>query len=126
MSASIVRRHHFEIERVIAAVDVVLDARVRELHVTPFVAREVVFASPVPNLVKLPIWPAITVVAIAIPFLEELLIFAFQVVLQDHAMDVCAFVPQSFGLLQIGAIELRIVLQLSRFLDAVMERLPLA
>jgi hypothetical protein len=32
------RRHDFKVERVIAAVDVVLDACVRELHVAPYVA----------------------------------------------------------------------------------------
>jgi hypothetical protein len=52
-----------------------------------------VFAGPIPNLVKLPIGPAVAIAAIAIPLLEELLILAFQVVLQDDAMDVCTLVP---------------------------------
>jgi hypothetical protein len=51
MGAWVVRCHHLEIQRVIAAVDVVLDACVRELNVALFVAREVLFASPVPDLV---------------------------------------------------------------------------
>src|ERR1700687_1673371 len=65
----------------------------------------------------------ITVVLVAIPLLKELLVLGLQLVLRDHAMDVRACLMQAFGLLQIGAIDLRVVLQLPRPLDTVVERL---
>jgi hypothetical protein len=43
MRASIVSRHHLDVERAIATVDVVLDPDVWELHMSLVVARQVVF-----------------------------------------------------------------------------------
>ena len=78
------------------------------------------------NLVEVAIRPAIAVVAVAIPFLEELLIVGLQLVLEDDAVDVRALFVKALGLLEICPIELRIVLQLARPLNAVMEVLPFA
>jgi hypothetical protein len=78
------------------------------------------------DLVQSTIGPAVAVVAVAVPFLEEFLVFALQVVLQHDAVDVRAFVAQPFGLLEVRAIELRVVLQLPRSLDAVVELLRVA
>jgi hypothetical protein len=125
MRASIVRRHHLDVERVIAAVDVVLDPDVWELHVPLVIARQVVLDGPRSNLLDLAIGASIAVVAIAIPLLEELLILGLELVLQDDAMDVGALVAQALGLLEISPVDLRVVFQLTWFLDAVMERLAL-
>ena len=72
---------------------------------------------------RVAIRPAVTVVAVAIPLLQELLILGLELVLQDDAVDVRALVAQPLGFLEIGAIDLGVVLQLPRLLDAVVERL---
>jgi len=64
---------------------------------------------------------ATAVVTIAIAFVQELLIFAFQVVLEDDAVDVRAFVTEAFGFLLVGEIEFRIMLQFPRLRDAGIE-----
>ena len=53
MSASIMRRHHLDVERAIATVDVVLNPDVWELHMSLVVARQVVLQGPGSDLVKL-------------------------------------------------------------------------
>jgi hypothetical protein len=60
--------------------------------------------------VKLAIWSAITVVPVAIPLLQKLLILNLEFILQDDTVDVRAFVAQPLGFLEIGAIDLRVVL----------------
>jgi hypothetical protein len=111
---------------VVTAVDVVLDAHVRELDVALVVTRQVVLSCPVLDLQRIAVRPAIAVVTIAIPFLQELLILAFQVVLEDDAVDVRPSITETFRFLHIGAIKFRIMLQFAWLLDAVVERLALA
>jgi hypothetical protein len=111
---------------VIASIDVVLDAHIRELDVAPVVARKVVLPCPVLDLPRTAIGPAIAVVTIAIALLQELLILAFQVVLEDDAVDVRALVTEAFGFLCVGAIEFRVMLQFARLRDAGIESLALA
>jgi hypothetical protein len=57
-----VRRHDLDVERVIASIDVVLDADVRELDVAAIVAGKVVFPCPVLDLERCAVWPAVGVV----------------------------------------------------------------
>jgi hypothetical protein len=123
---SVVRRHDLDVERVIASIDVVLDADVRELDVAAIVAGKVVFPCPVLDLERCAVWPAVGVVATAIAFLQELLILAFQVVLEDDTVDVRAFVTEAFGFLGVGAIEFRVMLQFARLRDAGIEGLAIA
>ena len=61
------------------------------------VAGKVVFPCPVLDLQRIAIRLAIAVVTITIALLQELLILAFQVVLEDDAVDVRPFVTQAFG-----------------------------
>lgn len=126
MGASVVRRHHLDVERVIASIDVVLDADVRELDVALVVAGKVVLPCPVLDLQRIAIGSAIAVVTIAIALLQELLILAFQVVLEDDPVDVRAFVTQAFGFLRVGAIEFGVMLQFARLRDSGMESLAVA
>lgn len=58
--------------------------------------------------------------------MQELLILAFQVVLEDDAVDVRAFVTEAFGFLRVGAIEFRVMLQFARLRDAGIEGLAVA
>ncbi len=126
MGTAIVRRHDFDVERVISPVDVVFDSYVRELDVSLVIARKIVLPRPVLDLQRIAVRSAIAVVTIAIPFLQELLILAFQVVLEDDAVDVRPRVTETFGFLYVGAIKFRVMLQFAWLLDAVMERLALA
>jgi len=126
VGASVVRRHDLDIERVIAPIDVVLDAHVWELDVPLVVARQVVLPGPVLNLQRVTVGSAIAVVTIAIALLQELLILAFQVVLEDDAVGVRAFVTEAFGFLRIGAIEFRVMLQFARLRYAGIEGLAIA
>ncbi len=126
MGTSVVRRHDLDVDRVIASMDVVLDADVRELDVTLVVARKVVISCPVLDLQRIAIGSAVAVVTIAIALLQELLILAFQVVLEDDAVDVRAFVTEAVGFLRVGAIEFRVMLQFARLRDAGIESLAVA
>jgi hypothetical protein len=118
-----VRRHDLDVERVIASIDVVLDAHVRELHVPLVVARQVVLSRPVLDLQWIAIGSPIAVVTIAIALLQELLRLAFQVVLEDDAVDVRAFVAEAIGFLRVGTREFRVMLQFARLRDAGIESL---
>ena len=90
------------------------------------VARKVVLPCPVLDLQRIAIGSAIAVVTIAIALLQELLILALQVVLEDDAVDVRAFVTEAFGFLRVGAIEFRVMLQFARLRDAGIESLAVA
>jgi hypothetical protein len=50
---------------------------------------------------------------------------AFSSFFQDDAVDVCVHGVQAFGFFEVRAVDLGVVLQLSRLLDAVVERLSL-
>jgi hypothetical protein len=126
MSASIVRRHYLDVECVIPTVDVVFDADIWKLDVALVVARQVVLPRPFLDLQRIAVRPTVTVVAITIPFLQELLIFALQIVLKHDAVNVRAVVTQAFGFFGVGAIEMRVVFEFSGLLDTVVERLPVA
>jgi hypothetical protein len=60
--------------------------------VAPVVAGKVVLPRPVLDLQRISVGPAIAVVTIAIALLQELLILAFQIILEDDAVDVRATV----------------------------------
>ena len=68
-------------------IDLVLDAVVGEVHLAVEV-RQVVFARPVADLVLVAIRPAVAVGAVSVVFLQELLVLALQVLLEDDAPDV--------------------------------------
>lgn len=119
--ASIVRRQHLDIEREIAAVDVVLDPHVRKHHVPLVVARQVVVVCPVLDLTEIAVRTAVGVLAIPIARLKEFLVLRLQFVLENDSMDMGALVSEPLGFLQICPIELRVVLQFARSLNAVMK-----
>jgi hypothetical protein len=89
------------------------------------VARQVVLQGPRSDLFKLAIWSPVTVAPVTIPLLEKLLILGLELVLQHDAVDVRALVAQPLGFLEIGTIDVRVVLQLPRPLDPVMEGLSI-
>ena len=87
------RAHDLEILMSRAAVAVlVLDPRVREPNV-PIVVRQLVFPCPPCNLFRLAIRPTIAVLLPAIALVEESLIVALQLVVEDDSPDPAASVP---------------------------------
>jgi hypothetical protein len=122
--ASVVRRHDLDVECVVAAFDVVLNAHIRELYVPLVVAGQVVVDGPLLDLFDLTIGAAVPVFPVTIPLLQKPLVLGLQFVVQDHAMDVRAFPAQALRLVQIGAIDLCVVLQFAWSLDAGVECLP--
>ena len=105
------------------AVDIpVLDACVRELDVA-VVLRQVVLFSPEMNLVRCSVGASIAVGLASIPLLEEPLIVALELGLEHDALHCGASVVQAFRSLKERPIDLRVVRQLFRLLEATVELL---
>ena len=81
------------------------------------VVRELVLDGPAMDLLRGSIGPAVAVRLAAIALLQELLVFAFQLVIQDDAADGRAVFAEPFRVLEVGAIDLRVVRQLARTVD---------
>ena len=97
MSAAVVQRLDLDVERVFAAVAVlVVDARVGELDVT-VVLRELVLDGPTIDLVGRSIGPSVAVGLAAIALLQELLVLALQLVVEHDATDEGAVLAQPLG-----------------------------
>ncbi|MBY0496319.1 MAG: hypothetical protein K2Y23_19090 [Cyanobacteria bacterium] len=92
MGAAIVAGHDLEILVPRAAVSVlVLDPGVRKPDVT-VVVRQLVFPGPSGNLFGLTVWPAVAVLLAAIALVQEALIVALELVVEDDAPDTAASV----------------------------------
>ncbi len=72
VGAPVVRRHDLDVERLVASVDVVLDAHVRELDVPLVVTRQVVLVRPGLDLQQAAVRPSVAVIAVAVRLLQEL------------------------------------------------------
>jgi hypothetical protein len=93
VGAAVVAGDHFNVLMPRAAVTVfVLDAGIRESDV-PIVVRQLVFPRPTRNLFGLTVRPAVAVLLAAIAFVEEALIVALELVVEDDAPDPAASVP---------------------------------
>ena len=60
----------------------------------------------------------------AIGLLQELLVLALQLVVEDHARDATSVGPDVLGLALVGAVHLHVVRELARATQASMEGLP--
>ena len=79
--------NHLDVDVVPAAVGIlVLDARIREMHLVIEV-RQLVLACPFLDLVRVAIGMAVVVVADAITFVQPLLVVALELVVQHDAID---------------------------------------
>jgi hypothetical protein len=123
VGAAIVAGHDLEILVPQSAIAVfVLDTRIREPDV-PILVRQLVFTRPPCNLFRLTVWPAIAVLLAAIALVEESLIVALQLVVEDDAPNPTAIATETlFGAL-VGAIKVGVVCQFARLSDACPERL---
>jgi hypothetical protein len=123
VGAAVVAGHDLEILMPRAAVSVlVLDPRVRKPDVT-VVVRQLVFPGPSGNLFGLTVRPAVAVLLAAIALVEESLIVALQLVVEDDAPDSAATIPQALLGALVGAIDLAIVRQLAGLPEAGPKRL---
>jgi hypothetical protein len=86
MSPAVVRREELDVLMVLAAVDLVLDPVIREMHLAVEV-REVVLASPIAYLGFAAVWSSVAVRSVAVVVLQELLVLAFEILLEDDAAD---------------------------------------
>ena len=106
-----------------AAVPVfVLDAGIREPDV-PIVVRQLVLARPPRDLGGLAIRPAVAVLLPSIALVEEPLIVALELVVENDAPNPAALASQAFVGALIGAIDLGVVRQLAGLPDAGVEGL---
>src|SRR5437667_3175273 len=111
--AAIMFGDDFDVLMMVASVQFVLDAEVREVD-RLIEVRQVVFARPAVNLVRVAIRSSVAVGPAAIVLLQPFLILALELLLENNPMDLRALLAQAFLLAQIGAIELNVMRQLTR------------
>jgi hypothetical protein len=109
---------------VLAAVELVLDAVIREMHLAIEV-RQVVLACPVADLVVGTVGSSVAVRSIAVVLLQELLVLAFEILLEDDATDLESrmLVSEADFLLAERRVEIRIMVDLAWATAASVERL---
>ena len=100
----------------------VLDPRVREPDV-PIVLRQLVFPCPACNLFGLSVRAAVEVLLPSIALVQEALIIALELVVEDHSPDSPALSPQSLLRALVGAIDLCVVRQFARLPEPSVEGL---
>jgi hypothetical protein len=94
----------------------VLDSGIREPDV-PIVVRQFMLSRPSCNLFGLTIRPTVAVFLVAIALMQEALIVALELVVEDDPPDSAASIPQSLLGPLVGAIDLGVVRQLARLSD---------
>ena len=124
MGAAVVRRDHLDVfvPRVARGV-LVLDAGVGEMDVVVEV-RQVVLPSPGGDLLRRAVGSAVAVGAATVALLQEALVVALQLVVEHDAAHAPALAPEAFLRAPEGAVDLRVVGQLSRLPEARVEGLP--
>jgi hypothetical protein len=96
------------------AVDLlVLDAEIGKVHLLVEV-RQVVLARPKGDLVRAAIWMAVVVVALSIALVQPPLVFALELVVEDHSVDPRAAQVQALSDVAVRRMDLRVVFDLAR------------
>ena len=109
MGAAVMRRDDLEVFDFSSTISVVvLDAYVRKLNVLILV-RQPVCLGPLPNLVGRPVGSPVTISPMTIPLLEEALILALELVVEDHAPDVATAFSDLFCSVLVGSVKVHIV-----------------
>ena len=124
MGAAVVLSEQLDVLVVLPPVDLVLDAIVREVDL-PIEVRQVVLVRPLADFVLVAVRTAVAVGASAVVLLQELLILALQVLLEDDAPNLgpVVLVPEPCLLLPVGRIEIRVVVNFAVAAHARVERL---
>jgi hypothetical protein len=99
-----------------------LDPCVRETH-TVAIAGQVAVLRPCGNLFRRPVGSAGAICPSPVPLLQEVLVLAFELVVEDDAPDVAALVANLRLGVAARAIDLGVVGQLARLLETGIERL---
>jgi hypothetical protein len=122
MSAAVVRREQLDILVLLAAVDLVLDAVVREVHLTIEV-RQVVLACPIADFVFAAVRSSVAVCSASVVILQEFLVLPLEVLLENDAADleIRMLVSEARFLLAERRVEIRIVVNLAGATDAGVE-----
>lgn len=114
MGTAVVRRHHLYVSVLRLAITVLeLDPCVRETHAVA-VAGQVVVLRPCRNLFRHPVGSAGAVGPPPVPLLEEVLVLAFELVVQHDTPDAATLVSNLRLGISTGAIDLDVVGQFTR------------
>ena len=124
-STLVVLRQDLDILVLVAAVDLVLNAKVGELHGTVD-ARQLVLAGPGFDLPAVAVRAAVAVGPVAVALLQESLVLALEVAFEDDTPDVGAALAEPLFGTQICAIKRRVMFQLAGVVDAAVEGLSSA
>jgi hypothetical protein len=108
MGAAIVLGDDLDIFVMVASVQLVFDAEVREVDRLVEV-RQVVFVCPRFNLASVPIRSTVAVWPAAIRLLQPSLVLALELLFEHYPMDVCTGVTETLLLAKVGAINLNVV-----------------
>jgi hypothetical protein len=124
MGTAVVRRHHLYVSVLLLPITVLeLNSCVRETH-SVAVAGKAMVLRPRGNLFRRPIGSAGAVGPPSVPVLQEVLVLAFELVVEDDALDASALVTNLRLEVAVRAVDLGVVGQLARLLEAGVERLP--
>ena len=85
--------------------------------------REVVLDRPQSDLLGTSVGPSVTVRATSIPLLQEALVLALEFVVEDDARESVAALGEPVGGLQVGSVDLRVVLQFPWLTETCVEHL---
>lgn len=124
MSAAVVRREQLHVLVAFAPINLVLDPVVGEMHLA-VEERQVVFVRPLADLLFVAVRSSVAVGAVAVVLLQELLVLALQVLLEDDAPDVEAavLVLEACLLLAVRRVKVRVVVDFAGPANAGVERL---
>jgi hypothetical protein len=112
--APIVKRGHFHVLDIPATVwPLEFDSQIRELHVA-IEERQIVLVRPLLDLPCVTVRSPVGVRTIAITLVEKALILAFQLMVEDDAMDADVGLLESFDNSLIRGMQLCVVRQLAR------------
>ena len=88
-------------------------AQIRKVDV-PVEERQIVLVRPLLDLSRIPVWTPISVGPIAVSIVEKLLVLAFELVVEDDAMNPHVLFLQALSRPHVGGKKLRVVRQFTR------------
>ena len=113
VGATIVGREQLDVLMELPAIDLVLDAVIREVHMVVEV-RQIVLARPITDLIVVAARAAVAVRSVAVVVLQKLLVLALQVLLQNDAsnLEVRMLASKAGFFLTERRVEIRVVVDL--------------
>jgi hypothetical protein len=109
MRAPVVKRRHFDVLDVAAAVrPLEFDAHVGEVHLA-IEEREIVIVRPLLDLSSVAVRPPVCLRMVAFTFVQKALVFALQFVIEHDAMDTDVLFLKPLCRTEIGSMQLCVV-----------------